>query len=77
MTAMRTTEVSAAEGGCATIVIAKLGEQFTNFEQFHKAQGDIGVQARARAPVILMNVTIQNVLKMQAVKREKARAGLL
>ncbi|MBK1695742.1 hypothetical protein CKO21_00590 [Rhodovibrio salinarum] len=75
--AMAVSQVSAPEGGCSTIVVAKLDQQFTDFERFHQAQGAIGVPARAQAPVILMNVTIQNVLKVQAVKQQKAAAGLL
>lgn len=77
LSAMSTTEVAPPEGGCSTIVVAKLAEQFAMFEKFHQAQGAIGIPARARAPVILMNVTIQNVLKVQAVKRQKTVAGQL
>lgn len=71
------TEVAAPEGGCSAVVVAKLAEQFDNFERFHEAQADKGLPSRAVAPVILMNVTIQNVLKVQAVKKQKTEAGLL
>ncbi len=71
------TEVAAPEGGCSTVVVAKLAEQFSNFERVHKAQGDIGIPPQASAPIILMNVAIQNVLKVQAVKKQKTEAGLL
>lgn len=74
---MSETTVPEPEGGCATIVVSKLEQQFDAFERVHEAQGEIGLPARARAPVILMNVTIQNVLKMEAVKRQKAARGLL
>lgn len=65
-------QVEAPKGGCATIVVALLQKQFKQFQAVHQAQGKIGMPARAKAPYLLMNVVIQNVLKMEAVKKAKS-----
>ena len=75
LTGLADTEVAVSEGGCSTVVVADMAAQFVDFERVHRLQGPIGL--KRPAPVILMNVTIQNVLKVQAVKKAKTEAGLL
>lgn len=76
--AAKTHKVEPPEGGCSTLVMAKLAQQFKSFELVHESLDPIGgLSPRARAPLILMNVAIQSVMKVQAVKRAKAGAGLL
>jgi len=67
---MKTVEIQVPEGSCNTIVVATLEKVFALFEEWHKAQGNIGISNRRKGMPRLVYLNLNNVLKVQFAKKK-------
>jgi len=68
-TSMQKVRISVPEGNCETIAMAFLEKTFLNFENFHKANKNIGIKDRHEGLPALLTMQIRNALRIQIEKK--------